>query len=588
MIYKLPAKGRWWVYSDDELTAMKRSGDPQQVKGAAWFEAMYHDHYQKNPLSFFLAHGGAIDFINDINTNKLCILWAGNQDGKTFAGLCKLAMRVTRNIPEWEAFTFHGLKPRKWDGPQKVMVSSYEWLHVRNNLWPKICEILPVDELREYSPKWTSAMARRKSKLVSEHNPTCKLANGSVIDFYCYRQPPEVFEGPTYDAAFYDEQPPEYVHNGVVARGQNQPGFQENVFCTPHQVKGLAYTGSGTWIHKAWESGSANGMTVGRYRIEKDDVPDAIVPKAQKALNYERLITAPLRTGNLKAIREGRSRWFGTPESSEGLVYDNWIPSIHWITPFDIPKHWTRCRAVDPGRVDPTAVLFGAVSPWGDLVLYREYYESGLGIADHCKRIIAASGNTRDKVWEGEDGNGNIAAQWEEQFTGEEYSYTVMDSRSFAQPSNETGVTLGMVWAAQGLRCRAASGMRNDPAISMVKEWFEIDPNRTHILVRMGIQPEVIAPDGNPLKGAPRIYVFNSLRKFREEIDAYVNKADKPDDPAPNQQDHAMTALKYLVLAGPRYLGPSQRMLNPVIGDTLSSIQREAKCVSKKMYEYHT
>ena len=71
MIYKLPLNGKWHVQTDETLAAAK-AGTPAQKAAADYFEMMYFDHYEKNPLAFFLAHSEAKDYIND-RTNKLCI-----------------------------------------------------------------------------------------------------------------------------------------------------------------------------------------------------------------------------------------------------------------------------------------------------------------------------------------------------------------------------------------------------------------------------------------------------------------------------------------------------------------------------------
>lgn len=557
MLWKMPHKGEWIVTDSELITANMKSSDPAIAAAAKWFYDVYNGEYQKNPLQLFLAHGGAIDFINDM-TSQLAILWAGNQDGKSYALLCKLGLCAIKNDPNWHCFQFNKLVPRKWDGPKRIMVCSYEWLHIRTNLWPKLAAILPVDELREYSPKWTGPMAKRKFKVPTDKSPSVKLACKTILDFYCYRQPPECFESATYDYVFCDEQPPVHVHEGAFMRGQNQLGFQENISCTPHQVKGLAYTGAGSWIHRAWDGVDTKGMSIGKYRIQKDQIPDAIQTPEQKKATYHRLIEAPQLSGDMKQIREGRSRYYGLPESSEGLVVGSWIPCIHWITPFAIPKHWTQGRAIDPGEKDPCAVLWWAMSEHGELVITQEYYEKNRSIYDNAKAIIQKSGNTYHDDSPVYDNNGNVSIRRVEDFTGQEYLFTVMDGRTFKQPARrEAGLTLGQVWASAGLRCIPASGMHNREAWMLVNEWFSCTQGVPHILVRMGIEKQILGPSGLPATGAPRIYVFNTCHHFREELESYVNNADKPNEPAPNQQDHSMSALKYLVLAGPRYCGPS-------------------------------
>ena len=594
MIYKLPYQGRWICKTDDEITSLKQSGVPNKIAAAQWFEQQYHDIYQKNPLAFFLAHSGAIPFLND-RTNQLCILKAGIQEGKTWALLAKLCLRGVPTSPDWPIYQFINTERgnekygkliyHKWEGQGRMMMASYEWLHIRTNLWPKLCEILPVDELREYSPKWKSPMARRKYKTVSEHSPTCKVSCGTILDVFCYRSPPESFTSATYDrGAYLDEQSPIHVVKNVSDRIQNDPHGQLNESTTPHKIKGCDWTGKGGWLEKAWDGTDTLGMTVGRYELNRDEIPDAIISPEERATIYHKLITHPLSTGNQKAIREGQSKYYGTFESSEGLVYDNWIPGIHWIDQFEIPKHWTRFRAVDPGHTDTCAVLWAAMSPWGDCVLYRNYYVAGKGIDDNAKAIIEASGNQRFVAW-----IDNGVTNWEEKYGSEEYGFTVMDPRSFSQPSNETGVTRGQRWAQAGLRCIPASGKKNENSIPVVKEWLELIPGRKHILVQMKLRDEVMGPDGNKLTSAPRLYVQNHLHPFRNEIESYITKDEQPNLPADRQKDHDMTCFKYLMMANPRYLGAQQSQTEPTepVPMTLKTILERNQPQSQKLYQYH-
>jgi len=192
------------------------------------------------------------------------------------------------------------------------------------------------------------------------------------------------------------------------------------------------------------------------------------------------------------------------------------------------------------------------MSPWGDLVLYREYYESGPIFSECVKDIIAASGNDRIQTDVVPDADGGTRAYWEEVPRTEEYEFSVMDGRTFKQPHHDAAETIGQYWASLGLPCIAASGRKNELAVPLVREWFEPKANREHILKRMKIQDEVLGEDGKPLTMAPRICVFNTLRHFRTEIEAYVNK---PDSETPvKKNDDLMTALKYLVLANPQWV----------------------------------
>lgn len=560
MKYKLPIVGKWMDFDDDYLLKLAQDGkgDDADFLRTLWAE------YEQNRLAFFLAHGQQRPFINDYE-HELCILWGPNRAGKTFGGEAWMAMRLIPCDPKWECFTpEHGLVCPKWNGPKQAVVASYEMMiHCRTVLWPALAWLLPEHELGAYSPHWQPRDKRSKRKTINWTTfPEITLACGSEIHYMSYKQPPEAFEGTAADLGHYDEQIPLRLFEGAWRGCSTRQGFQACITATPHYIKNRPDTGAAGWVVRMDRGLLKMGINFKSYRLSRDDVPEAIISKERQAADFDRLITQPLLSKNTQRIRAGRSRWYGEPESSEGLVYD-WMPSVHLVEPFPIPKHWTRYRAMDPGKKDPFAVLWAAVSPWNDVILYREHYEAGQNPEQNVLQIIQKSGNHRYMTGKMEGMAGQAIPFYEELFDGEQYGFSVMDGRTFASPSDDSSQTVGGMYARLGLRCIPASGKKNEVAVPIVEELFEIHPERTHLLIRLGIKKEILDRlTQKPLKGAPRIYVFTTLRCFQAEIAAYAYQetCQKPVE----TDDHLMTALKYLVLANPRYCGPQKTEIHHV------------------------
>lgn len=72
--------------------------------------------------------------------------------------------------------------------------------------------------------------------------------------------------------------------------------------------------------------------------------------------------------------------------------------------------------------------------------------------------------------------------------------------------------------------------------------------------------------EGVELTSTPRLYVFNTLKFFRTEIEMYGYKPDtnRPTD----KDDHSLTALKYLLLSTPRYLGELDEKEPDIMGNS--------------------
>lgn len=539
-------------YTDEDLLRWASEGKGEHSD----FLREMQKRYETNRLSFFLAHGAQKGFINH-RGEPLIILWGSNQSGKTWVGLGRLGLQTIPCDRDWECFTpEHGILFPEWHGPQLCMLASYQMKdHCRKNLWPKLAMLLPEEELGVYSPHWKPRDSRIKRKEPNWNgSPEVRLRCGTEYHFYSYEQKSTVFESTSYHKGYFDEEVPEHIFDAAWTRSTTTSEIYEaTITATPVVVAERPHDTGIRWWPVKMESGALNkAIKFKSFHLSRADVPTAIITKERQEADYRRWIIEPALARNSKKIREGKSRWYGVPESSEGMLYD-FDPNIHFITPFKIPDYWTRCRAFDPGKKHNFAGLWAAISPHQDIVLYREYLERDLTTEENVKRIIGMSGNERSKI-EGAAmriEEGVEVPVYEEVFKKERYSFSVMDGRAFKAPTGDKCVTQGMVFQRLGLRCSPASTLKNEDASPIINEYFELCPEREHILVRLKIQKEVIDPaTGKPFLGAPRLYVFSTLRMFRTQIEAYTDYDQDDED--------EMNCLKYLLLARPRYLGPDE------------------------------
>ncbi len=91
----------------------------------------------------------------------------------------------------------------------------------------------------------------------------------------------------------------------------------------------------------------------------------------------------------LQALPEARRRamLYGDWNSFEGAFFPEFDYEKHTCEVFDIPKDWTRFRALDYG-LDMTACLWLAVGSDRTLYVYRELYESDLTLSQAGKHIL--------------------------------------------------------------------------------------------------------------------------------------------------------------------------------------------------------
>lgn len=74
--------------------------------------------------------------------------------------------------------------------------------------------------------------------------------------------------------------------------------------------------------------------------------------------------------------------------AAEGLVYEEFDPTVHLIDRFEIPKEWDRYWVVDFGFTNPFVCQWWAEDPDGRMYLYREVYMTKRLVEDHAKQIL--------------------------------------------------------------------------------------------------------------------------------------------------------------------------------------------------------
>jgi len=193
-------------------------------------------------------------------------------------------------------------------------------------------------------------------------------------------------------------------------------------------------------------------------------------------------------------------------DSFAGLIWPEFNEIKHFVPRRPIPKSWPRYIAMDYGYRNPTAVLWAAVSPSGQIFIYNSHYRSEWRVGDHVPVIRAKCGRDVIKDW-------------------------------LADPSISKqgfdGNTISSEYAKYGIFWRPAN---NDvgAGINRVGEYFTPDES-----------------------DKCRLYIFSDLPdrdEFLKEIGSYVWKdikagSDKPDPEAPKKKnDHFMDVLRYLVM----------------------------------------
>jgi hypothetical protein len=196
----------------------------------------------------------------------------------------------------------------------------------------------------------------------------------------------------------------------------------------------------------------------------------------------------------------------GDWDISQGAAFPEFSRRLHVIEPFDIPNSWSKFRAADYGYGSYSGVLWFAVSPSEQLIVYRELYVS---------RVIAT--DLADMVLEREQ--------------GEKIRYGVLDS-SLWHKRGDTGPSLAEQMILRGCRWRPADRSRGSRVAGK---------NEIHRRLQVDEFTE-----------EPRLVVFNTCTNLITQLPSIPLDKNNPEDVDTKSEDHLYDALRYGVMTRPR------------------------------------
>ena len=213
---------------------------------------------------------------------------------------------------------------------------------------------------------------------------------------------------------------------------------------------------------------------------------------------------------NLLSLPEHQRRQLleGDWTTNEGAAFPEFSLRTHVIDPFDIPSNWPRFRAADYGYGSYTGVLWFAVSPSEQLIVYRELYVSKVTAVDLADMI------------------NEIEAE-----AGEKMRYGVLDS-SLWHNRGDTGPSLAEQMIVRGCRWRPADRSRGSRVSGK---------NELHRRLQIDEFTE-----------EPRLVVTNNCRNLITQLPSLPLDKNNPEDVDTHAEDHLYDALRYGVMTRPR------------------------------------
>ena len=197
----------------------------------------------------------------------------------------------------------------------------------------------------------------------------------------------------------------------------------------------------------------------------------------------------------------------GNWDINEGAAFPEFNRSIHVVEPYDIPQSWTKFRACDYGYGSFTGVVWIAVTPSEQLVVYRELY---------CSKVTAS--DLADMILREEADDGTIR-------------YGVLDS-SLWHNRGDTGPSLAEQMNMKGCRWRPSDRSKGSRVSGK---------NEIHRRLQVDEFTE-----------EPRLVFFSSCTNMIAQLPSIPLDKKNPEDVDTNAEDHLYDALRYGIMTRPR------------------------------------
>lgn len=432
---------------------------------------------------------------------KICVISGWKRTAKTsiaaYIGSCWLSGKLDHAWPGARAMQIKDdyIWDRKFNGERVGIIAGSSLDHVENVLLPMYKDLIPPGRVKQ----WFSKTSKK-----------IELTNASKFIIRTYEQDIEEWKSGNSQFAHLDEECPWNVMNEVIARSMSLNG---KIFIT------VALDDADvSWLPDACENpmkvfGTDSFM---HFKMGIEDVPDEIVPQESKQMVYNQYDNTPLRL----AVRKGE--W----ARLSGRWWNRFDVEKHVIEPFPIPEHWLKWRFIDAGFTAPTACIWVAMHPNGDIFCYREYYKSERTIDERCRDIIELSNNKRQR-----DGDFFVEVE-----TKEKYVTTHLDHHEFKKDAI-TGDDLSYHYLQAGLSVLPSTTLGQEARREVTNRWLEVNMNKKHFVTHE--------------RGAPNVYIFNICTNLIFEAQTKSVKRESSDRSSiserkiQNRSDHAMDCVEY-------------------------------------------
>lgn len=277
------------------------------------------------------------------NTNSQGRIYSGgNRGGKTVAGGAEMCMLLTGRHPIYSS---------RFPPPFKGRVVAVDFDHG--------VDLITMPEIRRWMPTQFLINGRWAD---SYHKATrlLTLNNGSTCEFMSADQDIDKFAGTSRHGIWFDEEPPQAIFNECMARLIDTNGIW---WLTMTPLIDFSWTAD--TLYDPAKDGTLPNVKLWEVATEDNTHIEA---GAIESLLFT--LDADERDARTKGSGVGLNTLI-YPEFNKNI-----IPALNEDQWKNLREFWKHFTMMDHGLRNPTAILFGAVGPDDDIIIYHEYYEA--------------------------------------------------------------------------------------------------------------------------------------------------------------------------------------------------------------------
>ena len=358
--------------------------------------------------------------------------------------------------------------------------------------------------------RWMEKIPAKTYKYNKQEHRILFPETGSTLEFnHCQYESDVIrFQSAEYQRMYFDELThfTEYQYKYLLSRCRTTNPEVKVQIKSASNPGGVGHL----WVKKRFINDAVPNQTCDRVDLESGTPYTTIFIPAKVYDNDYLMKGDPNYVNKLNRLPEDERKALleGDWNVFKGQFFKEWRTDLHIIDPFEIPTNWVRFRALDWGYRNPTAVLWFAIAPDGQMVCYKELYVIEKTDQEVCELIKEMD---EDEIKR-----------------GIQIRYTVADPALWSVNQYEKGESLAMRFVSLGVPLMKADNNR-------MSGWSTMH--------------SYLLPHEKDNK--PSLQFFSTCHNAIRTIPSLVHDQHKPEDLDTEGEDHCADACRYGLMSHP-------------------------------------